>query len=484
MKTLKSRPFTARRCKERSRKILPSLETFEDRCLLSGFLQGTVFAPGNIPLSGATVDLYNSSNAQVGTVVTPSNGYYQFDNLTAGTYELFETPPGGYANNGAAVNSPINPVQSVSPGTTTEVVVRVNDISGFTAVDFNSSDFFAANGNSPKNVIFDVNQNYGNTSAASLVVENLYPAQLPVTATNSSTGTNPTTYTTPLFSTFCADVLHELDGGNNIYPVLGQEMPGALNIAATGISNAGSIAYLYNTYGNSPSSLSNPDATGGLQLAIWEMVYNPFTAPVTAAQLQAGNNLSNFQPGVSTTSADLSTMFSDAAADINQSLGQNQLAVYLAVNGAPILGGDQGVLATSVINFNTISMGTPAIATSASPTGEVVGTQFVKDTANLTGGSNPTGSITFTLTSPSNTVVDTETVAVNGDGNYTTPTGIVPTQTGTYYWVASYSGDNQNVAVASGDTDEPVVISPSSLTLSTTASVSAGGVVGVAMLDR
>ena len=43
-----------------------------------------------------------------------------------------------------------------------------------------------------------------------------------------------------------------------------------------------------------------------------------------------------------------------------------------------------------------------------------------------------TGTITFTLYSPSNAVVETETVAVNGNGSYTTPNGFVPTaSTGT-----------------------------------------------------
>ena len=44
--------------------------------------------------------------------------------------------------------------------------------------------------------------------------------------------------------------------------------------------------------------------------------------------------------------------------------------------------------------------------------------------------------------------MDTETVTVNGNGTYTTPTGFtLPTTgtvTGTYQWDASYSGDTNN----------------------------------------
>src|SRR5258708_16465429 len=45
---------------------------------------------------------------------------------------------------------------------------------------------------------------------------------------------------------------------------------------------------------------------------------------------------------------------------------------------------------------------------------------------------------------PSNSVVDTETVTVNGNGDYATPTGYVPTVAGTYEWTASYNGDVSN----------------------------------------
>ena len=46
----------------------------------------------------------------------------------------------------------------------------------------------------------------------------------------------------------------------------------------------------------------------------------------------------------------------------------------------------------------------------------------LKDTAVLSGGHSPTGTITFTLYDGSK-LVDTETATVNGNGSYTTPTG-------------------------------------------------------------
>ncbi len=93
MKMPRSRTVASRRARARVRDLIPFFDSFEERQLLSGFLQGTVVDPGNNPLGGATVNLYDSSSALVGTVVTGSNGYYQFNNLAAGTYDLVEVPP-------------------------------------------------------------------------------------------------------------------------------------------------------------------------------------------------------------------------------------------------------------------------------------------------------------------------------------------------------------------------------------------------------
>src|SRR5262249_57821103 len=68
------------------------------------------------------------------------------------------------------------------------------------------------------------------------------------------------------------------------------------------------------------------------------------------------------------------------------------------------------------------------------------------------------------------TVVDTETVPVSGDGTYTTPAGYLPVSTGTYQWVASYSGDANNSAAAGKLGDEPVAVNPASPAITTTPS--------------
>ncbi|HEX4794572.1 MAG TPA: SdrD B-like domain-containing protein, partial [Humisphaera sp.] len=93
------------------------------------------------------------------------------------------------------------------------------------------------------------------------------------------------------------------------------------------------------------------------------------------------------------------------------------------------------------------------------PGGTVVIGSGVKltDTATLSGGVNiaSTDTITFNLYDPSNNLVDTETVPATANGNYTTPTGYLPTTVGTYQWVATFSGDANNNSVVSPLGDEP-----------------------------
>jgi hypothetical protein len=113
----------------------------------------------------------------------------------------------------------------------------------------------------------------------------------------------------------------------------------------------------------------------------------------------------------------------------------------------------------------------------------------VTDTATLSGGSSPTGTITFTLHGPSatadcsGTAVDTERVAVSGDGSYTTATGATPAQAGTYWWTVRYSGDAQNKSAATSCGSEQVSIVPASPGI-TTSQQPAAAAVGTAVADQ
>src|SRR6202035_2839461 len=99
---------------------------------------------------------------------------------------------------------------------------------------------------------------------------------------------------------------------------------------------------------------------------------------------------------------------------------------------------------------------TPALVTHA-VNGTVGGS--IHDTATLTGGLNPTGTITWNVynndteagcATPLNT--SAISVSVNGDGTYTSP-GFPVSAAGHYEWVATYSGDGNNVKVSTSCTD-------------------------------
>ncbi|MEV0457686.1 choice-of-anchor A family protein [Catellatospora methionotrophica] len=117
---------------------------------------------------------------------------------------------------------------------------------------------------------------------------------------------------------------------------------------------------------------------------------------------------------------------------------------------------------------------TPALTTDASD-GVTLGGQ-VSDMATLTGGQNPTGTITFSLYGPNSaaclgTPVFSSAAPVSGNGNYASQQ-FTPTQPGTYRWIASYSGDAGNTAVTTAclDPNESVVVAAVAPTLSTDAS--------------
>src|SRR5207244_428263 len=104
-----------------------------------------------------------------------------------------------------------------------------------------------------------------------------------------------------------------------------------------------------------------------------------------------------------------------------------------------------------------------------------VGASF-KDKATISGlaGAKPGGQITWKLydnkecKSAAGGVVSSDgPVAVSADGDYSTPTGASP-EAGTYYWVASYSGDANNAPAASGCEDEPVTVNQATPALHTT----------------
>jgi hypothetical protein len=107
---------------------------------------------------------------------------------------------------------------------------------------------------------------------------------------------------------------------------------------------------------------------------------------------------------------------------------------------------------------STVTGLVPLLRTNAVP--GTVG-QPIHDVAYLTGGSNPTGTITWNVYASSDptclTPLNTSalSVSVSGDGDYTSP-DFTPAGAGSYQWVATYSGDANNGSVSTlcGDPNE------------------------------
>lgn len=128
---------------------------------------------------------------------------------------------------------------------------------------------------------------------------------------------------------------------------------------------------------------------------------------------------------------------------------------------------------------------TPVISTTPNLGSGNIGVTL-NDSANLSGGNSPTGSITFKLFSPSDptcsgTAAFTNVVSVSSNNTYNTSSGFTSNATGTWHWTATYSGDSNNTSVSSSCADEPVTVNKVSPSISTTPS--AGGVVGVTLND-
>ena len=130
----------------------------------------------------------------------------------------------------------------------------------------------------------------------------------------------------------------------------------------------------------------------------------------------------------------------------------------------------------------TTAKATPAIATAQQPASAPVGSS-VADQATVTGGDNPTGTVTFNLYASCSAskplFTDTEPLV----GGTATSAGFTTLGTGTDYWTATYNGDVSNNAVTSGCADEPVTITPASPAVAT-AQQPASAPVGSSVADQ
>ncbi|HVS70156.1 MAG TPA: SdrD B-like domain-containing protein [Phycisphaerae bacterium] len=163
----------------------------------------------------------------------------------------------------------------------------------------------------------------------------------------------------------------------------------------------------------------------------------------------------------------------------NTSVSVMTILQFLNANFSPATGTFFGGDATKTAAANNVVNGintTGDIPGNASLT--TVG-ELLNDSATLSGGFNPTGTITFYLFAPGTTplsddsnAVYSDTVTVSGNGTYTTaagtnPGGYAATALGTYQWVAVYSGDSLNNPYVSPFGLEPWPVGSPPLTINT-----------------
>jgi uncharacterized repeat protein (TIGR01451 family) len=139
-------------------------------------------------------------------------------------------------------------------------------------------------------------------------------------------------------------------------------------------------------------------------------------------------------------------------------------------------GGDVGQAAFDLIPTQP-TMATPCISTSACATsGGIVGSAMLSDSVTVSGGNNPTGTVSFTVTQPDGTTVAVGSpVTINGDGTYNAPTSILATELGTYTFHASYSGDSLNNSAVDNGQNESITTVKACPTIATCASATCDG---------
>jgi hypothetical protein len=145
-----------------------------------------------------------------------------------------------------------------------------------------------------------------------------------------------------------------------------------------------------------------------------------------------------------------------------------------------------GLIFALLVAASARSQTTPTLVATVSASGPLAQTYPV-DTATLTGTTNGTGSLTFTVYGPDDTTcsqppVSTSTTSVTGDGTYAS-VSFYPSAPGTYRFVARYGGNASNgpATTSCGDPAQVTTITLAAPTLATSASPSVA--IGGALTD-
>jgi hypothetical protein len=166
-----------------------------------------------------------------------------------------------------------------------------------------------------------------------------------------------------------------------------------------------------------------------------------------------------------------------AAATVTTPVSAGQLGTFSATVSAQDVAGNVGTATCAY----AVAKATPVLTTHTAVSVPLGGQ--LSDTAALTGGYQPGGTVAFSLYGPQDpdchSPLTTSTVAVSdgsaSSGGAASSAAVQATSVGTYNWIASYSGDADNNPVVTTCGQEQVVVTPQQLT---------GRAVGISLTGR
>jgi hypothetical protein len=440
--------------------------TLKDSAVLSGgynetgSIVFTLVAPG-----GSTVDTETVSVNGNGTYTTPTGYTLPTSSTVTGTYQwnAVFTDTSGNNNNASELNDPSEraAVSPASPQITTTPSPTSATL-GTSTVTLKDSAVLSGGYSPAGTITFTLIAPGGATVDTETVTVN-----------GNGTYTTPTGYTLPTSSTVTGtyqwNASYTSGNGNNLTASDVNDPSERATISPASPAIVTTPSPTSATLGTSTVTLKDSAVLGGGYSPAGTITFTlvaPGGATVDTETVTVNGN------GTYTTPTGYTLPTSSTVTGTYQ-----WNAIYTSGNGNNLTASD----INDVSERATISPASPQITTTPSPTSATLGTTTVtlKDSAVLSGGYSPAGTITFTLVAPGGATVDTETVTVNGNGTYTTPTGYtLPTSstvTGTYQWNAIYTSGNGNNLTASdiNDVSERATISPAGPAIVTTPSPTA-----------
>ncbi len=318
------------------RRVRLVLESLEERRVLSndGFLQGYAFVDvnsdnkldsGDVRKVNSQIELRSADGSMLITAlsspnpaITDADGYYRFDGLAPGTYQIKEIAPPGFASVGTQISTSLSSASQVNASTIQVTLADPTNLPGVrvqkqVAIPGANSTYTLAG--APFNAFTVIPDPF-----------NAHQFEFKLSLDNGATYGSS-------FYTFCVDLYHANPG---TFAVNTGIVPVGLGSPVT--TNLGRIGYLYNEFGT--KLLPAAQATG-LQLAMYELLYD---------------NVPNFSNGnfVLITSTTDAAAVTAANSFLSQSAGKDQRAIFLNVP-LSVPGGTSGTqsqLTTELFNFS------------------------------------------------------------------------------------------------------------------------------------